>query len=65
MPGGTTELFIRSRRALLDALAALEPHLDALVLVGAQAIYLHTSEVDEAIATDQGQRPRDHAGTAP
>jgi hypothetical protein len=52
MPGAPTELYVRSRRALLDALVALEPHLDALVLVGAQAIYMHTGEVDEAIATE-------------
>jgi hypothetical protein len=52
MPGGPTELYVRSRRALLDALEALEPHLNALVLVGAQAIYLHTGEIDEAIATE-------------
>ena len=31
---------------LLDALAALERHLDALVLVGAQAIYLQAGEAD-------------------
>ena len=49
MPGEPTELYVRSRRALLDA---LEQHLDALVLVGAQAIYMHTGEVDEAIATE-------------
>ena len=52
MPGSPTELYVRTRRALLDALVALERHLDALVLVGAQAIYLHTGEVDEAIATE-------------
>jgi hypothetical protein len=52
MPGEPTELYTRSRRALLDALDALEDHLDSLVLVGAQAIYLHTGEVDEAIATE-------------
>lgn len=33
---------IEARRALLDALDALEPHIDSLVLIGAQAIYLHT-----------------------
>lgn len=33
---------VEARRALLDALDALEPHLDSLVLIGAQAIYLHT-----------------------
>ena len=52
MSGEPTELYIRSRRALLDALEALAGHRDALVLVGAQAIYLHTGDVDEAIATE-------------
>lgn len=52
MPGEPTELFIRSRRALLDALDALDNHLDSLALVGAQAVYLHTGDVDEAIATE-------------
>ena len=31
-----------ARTGLLDALGALDAHLDALVIVGAQAIYLHT-----------------------
>jgi hypothetical protein len=35
---------------LLDALEALGAHRDALVLVGAQAIYLHTGDVDIAVA---------------
>jgi hypothetical protein len=52
MPAELTELNVRSRRGLLDALEALEPHLDALILVGAQAIYLHTGDIDEAIATE-------------
>lgn len=29
-------------RVLLDALAAMQPHLDAVVLVGEQAVYLRT-----------------------
>ncbi len=29
--------YVEARRVLLDALAALRPHLDAFVLVGAQA----------------------------
>jgi hypothetical protein len=48
---GASDLYITARRVLLDALQALEPHLGALVLVGAQAIYLHTGEADVAIAT--------------
>jgi hypothetical protein len=34
--------YIEARRVLLDALSALQPHLDAVVLVGAQAVYLRT-----------------------
>ncbi len=34
--------YVEARRVLLDALTALTPHLDALVLVGAQAVYLRT-----------------------
>jgi hypothetical protein len=52
MAGEPTDLYVRSRCGLLDALEALEPHLDALILVGAQAIYLHTGDIDEAIATE-------------
>lgn len=36
--------YVAARRVLLDALEALEGHLDSLVLVGAQAVYLHTGE---------------------
>jgi hypothetical protein len=35
--------YVEARRILLDALAALRPHLDAVVLVGAQAVYLRTT----------------------
>lgn len=41
---------VRARSGLLDALEALEAHLEALVVVGAQAIYLHTGTVQVAIA---------------
>jgi hypothetical protein len=43
-------LYVAARRVLLDALAALEPHLEGLVLVGAQASYVHTGEGDLAVA---------------
>lgn len=33
--------YVAARRVLLDALEALDPHLDAIVLVGAQAVYIH------------------------
>ena len=45
-----SEQYVVARRALLDALEALEGHRDALVLVGAQAIYLHTGAVQFAVA---------------
>lgn len=38
--------YILARSVLLDALQALGPHLDAVVLVGAQAVYLHTGDAD-------------------
>ena len=34
--------YVEARRVLLDVLTALGPHLDAVVLVGAQAVYLRT-----------------------
>ena len=46
-----SEVTVEARTVLLDALEALSEHLDALVLVGAQAIYLHTGEADVPIAT--------------
>lgn len=42
--------YVKARRVLLDALASLSPHADALVLVGAQAIYLHVGAGELAVA---------------
>jgi hypothetical protein len=42
--------YVAARRVLLDALEALGPHRKAVVLVGAQAIYLHVGEGDMAVA---------------
>ena len=42
--------YVPARAVLLDALNALGPHLHAVVLVGAQAVYLHTGDADLAIA---------------
>lgn len=39
-----------ARKALLDTLEALEMHLEALVLVGAQAVYLHTQDFISEVA---------------
>lgn len=50
MPGEPDPLYVEARRALLDALEALEPHLASLIVVGAQAIYIHAGEADVAVA---------------
>lgn len=47
---GVDELYIAARQALLDGLEALGDHRDALILVGAQAIYLRVGEADLAVA---------------
>ncbi len=44
------ELFVLARRVLLDALDAIGGHRDAVVLVGAQAVYLRVGEADLAVA---------------
>lgn len=43
---GIAPEYVAARRVLLDGLVALCNHLDNLVLVGAQAIYHHTSSAD-------------------
>ncbi len=48
-PGGL-DLLVQARSALLDALDALREHRGAIVLIGAQAIYLHTGRADIALA---------------
>jgi hypothetical protein len=45
----TSALYIVARTVLLDALEALSAQHDAIVLVGAQAIYLHTGDADIAV----------------
>ncbi|WP_214107414.1 hypothetical protein [Acrocarpospora catenulata] len=42
--------YVLARQVLLDVLEALGPHRDAVVLVGAQAVYLHTGDADLAVA---------------
>jgi hypothetical protein len=53
---GIDTRYIAARRVLLDAIEALEPHRSALVVVGAQAVYLHTrtSEIGIAPYTTDG-----------
>jgi len=46
----TDELYVLARGVLLDALHALGSHRDAVVLVGAQAVYLRVGEADLAVA---------------
>lgn len=41
---------MEARAALLDALAALNEHRDKVIVVGAQAVYLHTGGADVAVA---------------
>lgn len=41
--------YVLARRVLLDALGALAEQREAVVLVGAQAIYLHVGEADLAV----------------
>jgi len=41
---------VQARRVLLDALFALAPYGAAIIVAGAQAIYLHTGDADFAIA---------------
>jgi hypothetical protein len=50
MSDAADPLYVLARRVLLDALGALGSQMDAITLVGAQAIYLHTGEADLAIA---------------
>lgn len=50
MNGDLDPLYVIARRVLLDALEAIRPHLEALVLVGSQAVYLHAGDLDLAIS---------------
>jgi hypothetical protein len=36
--------YVEARRVLLDALTGLQPHIGAIVLIGAQAVYLRTAD---------------------
>ena len=48
--GADDSMMVLVRCALLDALVALAAHRDAIVVVGAQAVYLHTGGADVALA---------------
>ena len=47
---GVDNLIVEARTALLDAVEALTAHKDAVVLIGAQAIYLRTGNATFALA---------------
>src|SRR5438045_3596550 len=49
MLGAPDPAYIRARRVLVDALEALREHRTAVLLVDAQAIYLHTGESSLAV----------------
>lgn len=49
---GDVDLLIPARGALLDALEALSAQRDAVIVIGAQAIYMHTGA-----APSRSQRP--------
>lgn len=48
--GGADPLYTLARRVLLDALDALGAQREALILVGAQAVYIHTGPAGMAVA---------------
>lgn len=47
---GDGDTVTKARTALLDALDALGPLREAVILIGAQAIYLHTADAPVAMA---------------
>lgn len=49
-PAGGNDLLIEARAALLDALQALDAQRDAVIVIGAQAVYLHTGAAQVALA---------------
>ena len=63
----TDPRYLAARRVLLDALQALQAHADALVIAGAQAVYLHTGDGDLAVApfTTDADLAVDPDGLAP
>ena len=49
MPGVLDPQYVVARSVLLDALHALRDQCDAIIVVGAQAIYLHTGAIEIAV----------------
>lgn len=50
MSGDPDPLYVQARDALLDFAETLHEHLDAIVLVGAQAVYMHTGDTEFEVA---------------
>jgi len=50
VPGAPDPIYVLARRVLLDALEGLGDQRRAVILVGAQAIYLHVGDADLAVA---------------
>lgn len=44
------QLYIVARRVLLDALVALQEHRDGVILIGAQAVYVHAADAHLGVA---------------
>jgi hypothetical protein len=49
MSGAPDPLYVLARRVLLDALDALGQHVESCILVGAQAVYVHTGSARIAV----------------
>jgi len=63
-PPGDDNLLVHARSALLDALDALQAHHGALIVIGAQAVYLRSGAAVVALAestkdSDLAVNPRD------
>lgn len=68
MLGNPDPLYVKARKVLLDLLEALRDLDEALVLVGAQAVYVHTGDTELDVAeyttdADFSISPRDLADT--
>jgi len=64
MANSVDQAYLTARKALLDVLDILGPHLKSVILVGAQAVYVHVGEADFSIApftydSDLAIEPRD------
>jgi hypothetical protein len=49
MPGALDPRYVLARTVLLDALEALGDQRNAVIVVGAQAVYLHTGDIDMGV----------------